>query len=176
MTQRAHNRFNPLHIVRFNAVRLEIMFTEFVDQNIWWFVSLIVLMNLILFSFLMGTVKGATQVTPMALPAVQRNGKSLIIDLNTPAVFAQGHIAGAENMTLDQLSADNKKLAKYKNHPVIVTCQSGGGTTIKAAKTLVENGFSNVYFLKGGLMAWQKDNLPLVADTPKPATAEKKAS
>ena len=137
------------------------MFTEFVTLNIWWFVALIVVLNLLLFSFLQGAVPGATAVSALEMPRLQRGGKSVIYDLNSADQFAKGHISGASNIALSDLSGDNKKLMKQKDKPVILVCQSGGQST-KAAKTLVGLGFSQVYFLKGGLIAWQKENLPLM--------------
>lgn len=138
------------------------MFLEFINLNIWWFVALVTVLNLLLFSFMQGSVRGATAVTPLGLPALQRTSKSLIIDLNKPEQYAKGHIAGAINMPVVELTADNKKLLKHKDSTVVLVCQSGG-ESLKGAKSLVSLGFTKVHPLKGGLIAWQKENLPLVA-------------
>lgn len=122
--------------------------------------ALVTVFNLLLFSFLQGNVRGATAVTTSQLPALQRSGKFVIYDLNKPDVFSKGHIAGSENLALSDISADNKKLIKQKDNTVILVCQTGGEST-KAAKALVALGFSKVNILKGGLISWQKENLPL---------------
>ena len=56
---------------------------------------------------------------------------------------------------------NTKKLNKYRNKPVIVTCQTGA-TAAKAAGILKSNEFEKLYILDGGLAAWRKENLPLV--------------
>lgn len=137
------------------------MLSEFITLNIWWFVALVTVLNLLLFSFMQGTVRGATPVSALQMPALQRSGKSVIYDLNKPDQFAKGHIASAINLSLDEIKADNKKLLKHQDNTIILVCQSGG-ESIKAAKSLVALGFTKVHPLKGGLIAWQKDNLPLV--------------
>ncbi len=139
------------------------MFIEFINLNIWWFVALVTVLNLLLLSFIQGSVRGATAVTPLGLPALQRSGKSVILDLNKPEHYAKGHIAGSINMQLPEFSADNKKLLKHKDSTVVLVCQTGG-ESLKGAKSLVKLGFTKVHPLKGGLIAWQKESLPLVAD------------
>lgn len=137
------------------------MFLEFVSENIWWFVGFITVLNLILFSFIQGSVKGASWVTAIQLPKLQRAGKSVIFDLNDAATFEKGHIAGATNLKIADISKENKKLLKHKNDTTILVCQNGSESQ-KAARGLVALGFSNINMLKGGLFAWQKENLPLV--------------
>lgn len=138
------------------------MLSEFVSLNIWWFFALALVLNLLLFSFLQGTVRGASSVSVLEMPALQRTGKSVIYDVNTAKQYAIAHIAGSVNLDLKDITADNKSLLKHKDHTVILVCQSGT-TSTKAAKALVGLGFSKVNTLKGGLLAWQKENMPLVA-------------
>ena len=47
-----------------------------------------------------------------------------ILDVRTPAEFAQGHVKGAVNIPLDQLQRSTAKVPKGK--PVITCCLSGG--------------------------------------------------
>ncbi|MEO0368071.1 MAG: rhodanese-like domain-containing protein [Pseudomonadota bacterium] len=138
------------------------MFVEFLELNLWWFVAFMLLLNLLLFSFIQGKVKGASHVSVLEMPALQRNGKSVIYDVNSPEQFSKAHIAGALNLSMQDISGDNKKLVKNKDNTVIVVCQSGG-ESVKAAKGLVALGFNKVHMLKGGLISWQKENLPLVS-------------
>jgi rhodanese-related sulfurtransferase len=47
-----------------------------------------------------------------------------------------------------------------KDMPVAVVCRTGM-TAGSAAKRLVKAGFSKVYWLDGGIAAWQQAELPL---------------
>ena len=136
------------------------MFSEFVMQNLLWFGALIVVANLLLFSVLQGSIKGVNSVSPLQLPQLQRNGKAVIVDVNDATSFATSHIPDAINFPLDSLTKDNQELNKLKDKTVIVVCQAGTKSN-KAAKSLLDLGFEDIHTLRGGLMAWGKENLPL---------------
>ena len=136
------------------------MFLEFFNQNIWLFVALIIVFNLLVWSIIQGQVKGANTISALEMPRLQRDDKSVIIDVNTSKDFALSHIPDSINFPLEDISADNKALLKHKDSTVIVVCQSGT-RSIKAAKQLVEYGFSNITILRGGLLSWTKENLPV---------------
>lgn len=136
------------------------MFSEFVMQNLLWFGALIVVANLLLFSMLQGNIKGVNSVSPLQLPQLQRGGKAVIIDVNDASTYAASHIPDAVNFPLESINAENKTLTKLKDKTAIVVCQSGTKSA-KAAKALLSLGFKDIHTLRGGLMAWSKENLPL---------------
>ncbi len=139
------------------------MFIDFVNENLWWFLALAVIFNLLLLSILQGSVKGANKVSALEMPALQRKGKSVIIDVNDPKQYAVSHIPKSVNFALSDLNAENKDLLKHKDNTVIIVCQTGS-LSIKAAKSLIELGFSNINILNGGLVSWSKENMPLTAE------------
>ena len=55
---------------------------------------------------------------------------------------------------------NNSALIKLKNKTTIIVCQSGARSK-KAAKKLVDLGFSDLHVLSGGLAGWTKENLPI---------------
>jgi len=136
------------------------MFVEFFNQNIWLFVIFVVVFNLLILSIIQGRVKGAKMISALEMPRLQRNDDSVIIDVNTAKDFAGSHIPESLNIQLDELNADNKNLLKHKDDTVIIVCQVGSRSA-KAAKKLLELGFSNVNILSGGLVSWTKENLPV---------------
>jgi len=83
----------------------------------------------------------------------------LIVDVRTPAEYAEGHIAGAVNLPLQTIEQWYKELPKDK--PVYLYCRSGNRSQ-QAAEFLKKKGFSNIYNEKGGLVDWKKRNYPLV--------------
>jgi len=138
------------------------MFIEFVNQNIWWFIALALVFNLLLFTYMRGNVSGANFVSALEMPALQRKGRSVVIDVNKPEHFAASHIPNSENYPLEELSSDNKALLKHKDKTAIIVCQTGGRSA-QAAKRLMELGFSNINILRGGLISWTKENLPVTS-------------
>lgn len=138
------------------------MFIEFVNENLLWFVALAVVFNLLLWSVLKGNVSGANKVSVLEMPALQRKGKSVVIDVNKPEHFQVSHIPNAINFDLKNFNAENKSLLKHKDSTVIISCQTGSRSA-SAAKQLLALGFKNVNILNGGLVAWSKENLPLTS-------------
>ncbi|PJF37085.1 MAG: hypothetical protein CUN49_02020 [Candidatus Thermofonsia Clade 1 bacterium] len=75
----------------------------------------------------------------------------VLVDVRTTSEFAGGHIPGAINIPLDQLSRRLGEIAKGK--PVVVVCATGNRSRT-GADMLVRSGHAEVYNLKGGTMAW----------------------
>lgn len=136
------------------------MFVDFINQNIIWFIAWAVLLNLLIFSYLRGGIKGASLVSALEMPALQRGNKSVVLDVNKPEHFALSHIPQSTNIPLEEINDDNAKILKLKEKTVILTCQTGSRSQT-AAKKLVALGFSDVNVLRGGIMAWTKENLPV---------------
>ncbi|MHB8743361.1 MAG: rhodanese-like domain-containing protein [Sulfuricaulis sp.] len=84
----------------------------------------------------------------------------VVVDVCEPKEFMSGHITNAINLPLASLKERLRELDKYKNKPVIVTCRAGN-RSLKGAVILRQHGFATVYSLSGGLLAWEKENLPL---------------
>lgn len=138
------------------------MFVEFFNQNLWLFIALIVIFNLLILSIVQGRVKGASMISALEMPRLQRDPNAIIIDVNSAKDFALSHIPDSVNFQLDDLTADNKGLLKHKDNPTILVCQSGS-RSVTAAKKLISLEFSNVTILNGGLIAWTKENLPITS-------------
>lgn len=87
-------------------------------------------------------------------------GKGTILDVRTPEEVSEGHINGSVNIDFyDERFAEKiKPLPKDKE--VYVYCRSGGRSA-KAAIILQNNGFTKVYNLEGGIIAWQENSFPV---------------
>lgn len=84
-------------------------------------------------------------------------GDIQLVDVRTPKEYAEGHIKGADNINIydDNFMEQMSKLDKSK--PVYVYCRSGHRSG-NSAKMLKKAGFSKVYDLKGGILAWKSEN------------------
>jgi len=146
---------------RWKRLHLNIMLTEFFSQNIWWFVAWVIVLNLLLLSIMQNAVKGANTVSALELPQLQRDGKSVIIDVNENKDFSVRHLPDAINIPLANLNNTNNELMKHKDATTIVVCETGSRSN-KAAKQLLSLGFTDVNILRGGILSWTKENLPVV--------------
>jgi len=106
--------------------------------------------------------RGAGDASVNTLEATQLINRqdALVLDVRNAEEFQQGHILNARNIPMSQLDARYSEIARYKEKPVIVACESGsrsGG----AAAVLRKQGFAQVFNLSGGTAAWQQAGLPV---------------
>ena len=98
---------------------------------------------------------------PAALTALINRENALVVDFSATAEFEKGHIPGSKNVQPSQFDPENKQLANAKALPVVAVCRTGQASAA-AAKRLKQAGFEQVYWLDGGIAAWQQADLPLV--------------
>jgi rhodanese-related sulfurtransferase len=104
---------------------------------------------------------GYKTVNSAGLTALINRDDAQVFDVSAIADFDKGHIVGSKNVVLSQVGPENKLLAKAKEQPVVLVCRSGMQSA-DAAKKLVKAGFAKVFWLDGGVAAWQQADLPLV--------------
>jgi len=85
---------------------------------------------------------------------------ALVVDVRNENEYTNGHIVGAMSVPFGELASAEPKLGKYKDRTILVCCQSGGSSN-SAVKVLKGFGFSQVQLIKGGILSWQQENLPL---------------
>ncbi len=88
---------------------------------------------------------------------------ALLLDVREPDEFATEHAPTAQLIPLEQFSARMQEVAAYKDKPVIVMCRTGRRSA-KAAQLLQDAGFSQVSSVEGGIEAWKKAGLEVVAE------------
>lgn len=90
---------------------------------------------------------------------IQVNDKDAqLVDVRTPNEYSKGSLAGAVNIPAADLVSRIDTLDK--NRPVILVTQNGRRAQ-QELKQFKSKGFSDVYVLEGGLVAWQAAKLPL---------------
>ncbi len=83
-----------------------------------------------------------------------------IVDVRTPEEYVEGHIEDAKNINVFDSDFTEKAMKSLDtSKPVAVYCRSGKRSA-DAAQRLSEKGFS-VTNLKGGILAWKANNLPI---------------
>ena len=85
----------------------------------------------------------------------------LLIDVRTEAEFAAGHINEAINIPMSEFEARIKDTKKKYSERTIITIDEDGSKAMTACGILNANKFKWAYYLKGGMGAWRKDNLPV---------------
>lgn len=102
--------------------------------------------------------KGGKQITHHELTRMVNQDEAIVLDIRDAKEFEKGHISGAFNIPMARLEERASELDQDKT--IILVCKMGQ-TAGSAGKLLMEKGLSTVR-LKGGMMDWQGNNLPLV--------------
>ena len=84
----------------------------------------------------------------------------VILDVRGEDEFLGGHIEGATLIPVGELEAWIGELDKGAD--ILVYCGSGARSA-RAARILVEGGFTKVYNMMGGIIAWEEAGYPTVS-------------
>jgi rhodanese-related sulfurtransferase len=130
---------------------------EFVTINWVMILMWLLLLGMIINSFL----KAAFDIGPQqVVQLMSHEDDVLILDVREDKEYQQRYIKDSIHIPLSQLSSRIDELSKYKNNNIIIGCRSGSRSG-RACSMLKKKGFEKVQNLRGGMLAWEKDNLPM---------------
>lgn len=85
-------------------------------------------------------------------------GHLFILDVRTPAEYAEGHVPGAVNLPHDQVAERLAEVPRDKD--VVLYCRSGRRAQV-AADVLSSRGYERLSLLEGDMPAWIERGLPV---------------
>ena len=103
---------------------------------------------------------GAYTVKPEAAVAMIDEGERVVIDVRTPAEFAEAHIVGALNIDLDGADFADQIAELDPEEPYLVYCRSGNRSAV-AAEQMVDAGIKDIADA-GGLADLARAGAPIV--------------
>lgn len=100
-------------------------------------------------------------ITLTAQEFATKSSAGTVLDVRTAGEVAQGKIAGA--LVIDFYSPDfiNQVNQISKDQDVYVYCAVGARSE-EAARMLLQQGYTKVYHLQGGIQAWSQQGLPVL--------------
>ncbi len=87
-------------------------------------------------------------------------GDVFLLDVRTESEFNSGHLEGAVNIEVSQLGS---RLDEVPADEVILVYCRTGVRSVRASKTLVNAGYTDVYNMQGGITAWISAGYPYVS-------------
>jgi rhodanese-related sulfurtransferase len=114
----------------------------------------------VVFNELRLRMAGATHVSVADAVRLINKG-ALVVDVRKPEAFATGHIVNARNVALDKLQQGDDAIGKKKDKILLTVCDTGASAG-RAAGALRQAGYENAFSIKGGLLGWRAENLPVV--------------
>jgi rhodanese-related sulfurtransferase len=79
--------------------------------------------------------------------------EAVIIDVRTPMEYNEGHIRNSKLIDISDRDFENQLEKLDKSKAYYVYCRSGGRSS-SASQIMIEKGFTKVYNLQGGMIAW----------------------
>lgn len=135
------------------------MFVEFVQEQLFLFVALAIIVAMLIWSYVGDKVSGINQVSADEAVRLYNQGAK-VLDVRSEGEYKTGFIGEAELVGPSEVDQKMASLQAYQNQPVLVYCQSGMRSAA-VAKKLAKNQFDQVYNLKGGIAAWKSAGLPI---------------
>jgi len=133
---------------------------EFILHNWILFLALIVIIVMLVMNSVRSKMLGFNELKPVdAVRLINRAGP-LVLDVREDSEFGKSYITGAKHIPVAELEQRIAELDDWRERDILIYCRTGQRSA-KAAAALKRHGFTSLYKLDGGIMAWQSANLPL---------------
>lgn len=133
---------------------------QFMSNNIIPILIALFSGSMLLWSLFGNRFRGVKEVDSVAALQLINHKSALVLDVREPNEYETGHVLNSRLIPLGKLKERMGELEKYKDQSIVVVCRSGNRSGT-ACYLLGKQGFTQAYNLSGGMLAWQKANLPL---------------
>ncbi|MEN7343201.1 MAG: rhodanese-like domain-containing protein [Pseudomonadota bacterium] len=134
---------------------------EFTNNHLMLTAGLVASLFFLLFTeFRLKSRQGIDLAVPDAVRLI--NDDAVVLDIRSKEDFDRGHIAGARNLTPDQVDGNEDRLSAMKGKKILIACDNGFRCS-RVVGDLRKKGYEDIFALKGGIAAWQQDSMPLVS-------------
>jgi len=128
----------------------------FVAEN--WVMILVwfVLLGMLVHSF----TSGAQDISPQQAVNMMNHEACIVVDVREENELGGGLIRDSIHIPLSGFKQRIGELEKHKDKTIIMSCRSGMRSR-RTCGMLKREGFEKVFNLRGGILAWENENLPV---------------
>ena len=87
------------------------------------------------------------------------NQNAVVLDLRNKNDFEKKHLLDSQNIAAEDIS---EKVGSIKR-PLLLVCETGGASK-KSGLALRQKSFEQVFYIKGGIIEWEKSSLPTTSE------------
>lgn len=109
------------------------------------------------------SVPAVLAVDPAKAADHLKKGNVIVLDIRTPAEFAQGHLHGATNIDFTAKDFNDRVGKLDRDKTYLLHCATGRRSTL-SLPTFEKQGFKSILHLEGGIKAWREAGQPLEKD------------
>ena len=106
-----------------------------------------------------GTEYGFTDISVEQAKQMIDNKEVFLLDVRTSSEFNDGHIEGATMIEVSKLRAQIEEVPE--DMKILVYCRTGR-RSVTASKILLDEGYTEVYNVLGGINSWKAAKYPVV--------------
>lgn len=139
-------------------------FFEFVLNNWYLFLALVIILSLFAMSMIRPKLLGFKEVKPNEVVQLINREDAIMLDVRDGSEFDKGHILNARHIPFGLLEERLHELDDFKARPLVVYCEAGQQSA-RAGSILQKQGFTSIYKLSGGLLTWKSANFPLSVES-----------
>jgi rhodanese-related sulfurtransferase len=132
---------------------------EYISHHPWYASGALVAALLVIVYEYRARSENIAAVSPQEAVRLMNQG-AMVIDLRPAEAFANGHVAGARQMSGEQILKAGDTMKKQKEK-IVVVYDDNGSLGASAVRQLAAQGFTKAFNLRGGITAWRAENLPL---------------
>ena len=133
---------------------------QFAANNWYLILGIAMVLAMLVYAPLTQLRHGVRRVSSAEAIRLLNQEKGLLLDVREPDEYRTGHVPNSMNVPLSGLAGSVKQIEKYKSLPLIICCRTSQRSA-RAAITLRKQGFAQVQVLAGGMLGWQRENLPV---------------
>jgi len=134
---------------------------EFMGNHVWLFLAFFMTLGMLGYLEYTKLTTGKTALGPYDATQKMNGGEALFVDVRDESEFKTGHLLNAKSVPLSKFAERLHELEKYKEKELVIYCDNGVRTA-RALSKLKKGGFTQLFSLAGGLVAWEKASLPTV--------------
>lgn len=132
------------------------------NKRVWLISTAVVVLAIVAYvmvSLIGGQSPQAVTLQNVSVQDLASAEDAFLLDVREPWEFEQGHAPGATLIPLGQLAGRVDELPD--DTPIFVMCRSGQ-RSLTASDILIAAGKQDVRNVRGGILAWQQAQLPVV--------------
>jgi len=115
---------------------------------------------LLLWPFIMRPFRAGREVSVIEAVQLINRRDATVLDIRDTGDFEAGHLRGAKHIPEMQVTERLQELAKLKDRPLIVVCQSGTRASV-VVSALQRQGYAEAVALEGGIAGWKQAVMPV---------------
>lgn len=135
---------------------------EFIGNHTLLFIAFAVTLGMLVYTEYMRFTTANTALSPYDATQKMNAGESVFLDVRDESEYKSGHLLNARSLPVNKIAERIHEIEKFKEKDIVVYCDNGMRTSRAIAK-LKKSGFNKLHTLAGGLVAWEKANLPTVS-------------